>query len=60
MSEPGPFGGGGPLDDLLRNLARLLTTQGSVNWEIGRQLANWTATEGQPESNPDPLARVRI
>jgi putative hydrolase len=60
MSEPGPFGGGGPLDDLLRNLARLLTTQGSVNWEIGRQLAHWTATEGQPESNPDPLARVRL
>jgi putative hydrolase len=60
MSEPGPFGGGGPLDDLLRNLARLLTSQGSVNWEIGRQLAHWTATEGQPESNPDPLARVRL
>jgi putative hydrolase len=60
MSESGPFGGGGPLDDLLRNLARLLTTQGSVNWEIGRQLAHWTATEGQPEANPDPLARVRL
>jgi putative hydrolase len=60
MSEPGPFGGGGPLDDLLRNLARLLTTQGPVNWEIGRQLAHWTATEGQPESNPDPLARLRL
>jgi putative hydrolase len=59
MSEPGPFGGG-PLDDLLRNLARLLTTQGPVNWEVGRQLAQWTATEGEPEGNPDPVTRVRL
>jgi len=61
MSESGPFGGGGgPLEDLLRNLARLLTSQGPVNWEVGRQLALWTATEGEPENNPDPLARVRL
>src|SRR6202011_4920317 len=59
MSEPGPFGGG-PLDDLLRNLARLLTTQGPVNWEVGRQLAQWAATEGEPEGNPDPVTRVRL
>jgi putative hydrolase len=60
MSEPGPFGTGGPLEDLLRNLARLLTSQGPVNWEIARQLAQWTATGGEPEDNPDPIARVRL
>src|ERR1700737_2928146 len=60
MSEPGPFGAGGPLEDLLRNLARLLTSQGPVNWEIARQLAQWTASEGEPEDNPDPIARVRL
>ncbi|HLY84644.1 MAG TPA: zinc-dependent metalloprotease, partial [Acidimicrobiales bacterium] len=60
MSQSGPFGGGGPLEDLLRNLARLLTSQGSVNWEIARQLAQWTASEGEAEANPDPLARVRL
>jgi putative hydrolase len=60
MSEPGPFGGGGPLEDLLRNLARLLTSQGPVNWEIGRQLAQWTAAEGESEDNPEPVARVRL
>jgi hypothetical protein len=60
MSQPGPFGGGGPLEDLLRNLARLLTSQGSVNWEIARQLAQWTASDGEAEANPDPLARVRL
>jgi putative hydrolase len=60
MSESGPFGAGGPLEDLLRNLAKLLTSQGPVNWEIGRQLAQWTASEGEPEDNPDPIARVRL
>jgi putative hydrolase len=60
MSEPGPFGTGGPLEDLLRNLARLLTSQGPVNWEIGRQLAQWMATEGEPEDNPDPIVRLRL
>lgn len=62
MSEPSPFGptGGGPLDDLMRNLTRLLTAQGPVNWEIARQMAQWGATGGQPEPNPDPVARVRL
>jgi putative hydrolase len=60
VSDPAPFSGGGPLGDLLRNLARLLTTQGPLNWEIARQLAIFTATEGRAEANPDPLARVRM
>jgi putative hydrolase len=60
MSQSGPLGGGGPLEDLLRNLARLLTSQGPLNWEIARQLAQWTASEGQSEDNPDPIARVQL
>jgi putative hydrolase len=40
-------------------LARLLTAQGPINWEVARQLAVWTATEGNSEPNPDPLARIR-
>lgn len=44
----------------MRNLARLLTAQGPVNWEIARQMAQWGATGGQPEPNPDPVARVRL
>ena len=59
MSENVPFQGGGPFGDLLRDLARLLTAQGPLNWEVARQLAMWTATEGQAEPNPDPLARIR-
>jgi putative hydrolase len=60
MSQSGPLGGGGPLEELLRNLARLLTSQGPLNWEIARQLAQWTAAEGQSEDNPDPIARVQL
>jgi putative hydrolase len=53
-------GGGGPFEDLMRNLARLLTNQGPINWEIARQMAQWAATGGEAERNPDPVARVRI
>jgi putative hydrolase len=64
MSSPESFGGGffgsGPLADLMRNLARLFTTQGPLNWEIAQQMAQWSATGGEPEPNPDPLARVRL
>lgn len=59
MSDPSPFSGG-PLGDLLRNLARLLTAQGPLNWDVARQLAAWTATEGRNEPNPDPLARLKM
>jgi putative hydrolase len=60
MSESGPLESGGPLNDLLRDLARLLSTQGPVNWEIASQMAQWTATEGETETNPDPLVRIRL
>jgi putative hydrolase len=65
MSSIGPFGGGSPsegnpFEDLMRNLARLLTSQGPVNWEIARQMAQWAATGGEPERNADPVARVRL
>lgn len=65
MSNPeffgpgGPFAGG-PFGDLMRDLARLLASPGPVNWEIARQMATWAATEGQPEQNVDPVARVRL
>jgi putative hydrolase len=59
VSDPSPFSGG-PLGDLLRNLARLLTAQGPLNWDVARQLAAWTATEGRTEPNPDPLARLKM
>jgi putative hydrolase len=60
MSDLGPFGSGGPFEDIMRNLVRMFSTQGPVNWEIARQFAQWSATGGTPEANVDPLARVRL
>jgi putative hydrolase len=66
MSDIGPFGGGGPFGgegpfgDVMRNLARMLTSQGPVNWDMARQLATWAATGGESEANPDPLSRARL
>ena len=50
-----PFGG----IPLFGDLARMLSTQGPVNWEVARQMARWLSTSGQPEANVDPLVRVR-
>lgn len=65
VSTPEGFGGGnpfegGPLGDLMRNLARFFTGQGPLNWEIARQMAQWAAAGGASESNPDPISRVRL
>ncbi|HMC39966.1 MAG TPA: zinc-dependent metalloprotease, partial [Acidimicrobiales bacterium] len=64
MTTPEGFGGnpfeGGPLGDLMRNLARFFTGQGPLNWEIARQMAQWAAAGGASEPNPDPLSRVRL
>ena len=61
MSTPGPFGGSGnPFEGLFGELAKLLSNQGTVNFEVARQLALWMATEGQPEPNADPVERIRL
>lgn len=48
------------MEKALRDLARMLTSQGPINWEFARQLALMTANDGEAETNPDPLARVRL
>ena len=42
------------------DLARWFGGSGPVNWDVGRQTAQWTATEGTPEPNVDPLERLRL
>ncbi|MEY2463542.1 MAG: hypothetical protein QOH64_1680 [Acidimicrobiaceae bacterium] len=64
MSEPGPLDPGndpfkamGPLGDMFR----LVFQQAPANsWEIARQLAVSVATDGQPETNVDPLDRIQL
>ncbi|HVF14263.1 MAG TPA: zinc-dependent metalloprotease [Acidimicrobiales bacterium] len=61
MSESGP-GGDNPFEGLpmFRDLARLFAGQGPINWDIARQIAVWTATEGEAEPNVDPVDRMRF
>ena len=62
MSGPGPLGGNDPFEGMpiFRDLARMFSGAGPVNWEIARQVAVWTATEGASESNVEPLQRIRL
>src|SRR5687768_18455215 len=36
----------------------MLQSSGPVSWDAARQFAVQVATDGQPESNPDPLERI--
>jgi putative hydrolase len=44
----------------LGDLAKLLGSQSSAGWDGARQLALSIATDGQPESNVDPLDRIAL
>ncbi|HEX7276513.1 MAG TPA: zinc-dependent metalloprotease, partial [Acidimicrobiales bacterium] len=61
MSDAGP-GGDNPFEGLpmFRDLARLFAGQGPINWDIARQIALWTATEGTAEPNVNPVERIRL
>jgi putative hydrolase len=42
------------------DLAKLFTSQGPVNWEIARQMAQFIAVGGTDEGNVEPLERIRL
>ncbi len=63
MSGPSPFGGFGgnnPLEYLLGDLLKLMSTNAPVQWDLARQLAHTVASDGQPEPNVDPIERIRL
>jgi len=62
MSDMGSGGGDNPFEGLpmFRDLARLFAGQGPINWDIARQIAVWTAAEGEAEGNVDPMERIRF
>lgn len=62
MSTSGPLGGDNPFEGLpiFGDLARLFTSEGPVQWEIARQMAQFIATGGTAEGNVDPLERIRV
>jgi len=65
VSDSGLPGGPGDSDPfkgmpLFGDLAKLFQQQGPVNWEAARQLAFSIAVGDTPESNIDPLDRIKI
>jgi putative hydrolase len=42
------------------DLAKLFQNQGSVNWEVARQIGGYMAAEGQAEGNVNPIDRIRL
>jgi putative hydrolase len=40
------------------DLAKLFQQQGPMSWDAARQLAHAIATDGEPETNVDPVARM--
>jgi putative hydrolase len=42
------------------DLARMIGRQGPIAWDAARQIAHSIATDGQPEANVDPLARIQL
>lgn len=59
MNDPGDAGSGSPFGDIpfLGDIARAMSGQGPLNWDIARQFAMMTATDGRPETNVDPSVR---
>ena len=57
--QPEPFNPFGGLP-LFGDLAKMLGSQGPLNWDVARQVAAAVATGGATESNVDPSARISI
>ena len=62
MSEPGPAGGGSPLEGLpfFAELARTPGGDGPVHWDVARRVAAWVAGGGRPEEPVDPAAATQL
>lgn len=56
FEEPDPFHN----VPFFSDLARVIGTQGPVSWDAARQLAMSLATNGRPESNVEPVQRMRL
>ncbi|MGI8937978.1 MAG: zinc-dependent metalloprotease [Iamia sp.] len=56
MTGGDPFGG----MPFFGDLAKMIGQQGPISWDAARQIAHNIATEGQPDANVDPLARIQL
>ena len=60
MTEPDPSENPFAGIPFLGDIAKVMASQGSVHWDVARQLAMLGATEGNPDQNVDPASRIAI
>lgn len=56
MSSSDPFGG----MPFFGDIARMIGQQGPISWDAARQIAHSIASDGHPDVNVDPLARIQL
>ncbi len=60
MAPPEPGDPGNPFQSLLGDLMNMLGTNAPNQWEMTRSFALNVATGGTPETNVDPVQRIRL
>ena len=60
MAPPEPGDTGNPFQSLLGDLMNMLGTNAPDQWEMTRSFALNVATGGTPESNVEPIERIRL
>jgi len=60
MAPPEPGDTGNPFQSLLGDLMNMLGTNAPNQWEMTRSFALNVATGGTPESNVEPIQRIRL
>jgi putative hydrolase len=60
MAPPEPGDAGNPFQSLLGDLVNMLGTNAPDQWEMTRSFALNVATGGTPESNVEPIQRIRL
>lgn len=56
----GGLGNLGGLGGMFNEVLRMAAAQGPLNWDAARQIAIWSAAQGEVEPTLDPIARIRL
>jgi putative hydrolase len=60
VSDTPFFGGGDFLRSMLGDLVRMMPTGPGLQWQLAYQLAGQIASGSEPDTNPDPIERIRF
>ena len=60
LGDLGNLGGLGSLGGMFNEVLRMAAAQGPLNWDAARQIAIWSAAQGEVEPTLDPIERIRL